>query len=191
MFKILSVVLMLITLGACSSNPPVIDYDPAVSFTKYKTFAFIGEHPLLRAEGAEGASPLLEGRLMQTTENILSARGFKRIADRESADMAVGFTLGGREKIQVNSYPEPYRPYYGGYGRGWSGGYYGGAYGGSQTTVRQYTEGQLVIDIYDVAEHKPIWHGSIKKRITDKMQENPQETVDEIVSTILANFPPQ
>ena len=187
MIKIFFTTLILVMLVGCAATPPVIDYDPTIDFTGYKTFAFIGEHPLLRGVGAEEGSPLLEGRLMQLTENILSARGFKLVADRESADIAVGFTVGGREKIQVNSYPEPYRPYYGGYGRGWGGAYYATP---TSTTVRQYTEGTLSVDIYDVSQHKPIWHGIATKRITDKMQKNPQETITEIVTGILATFPP-
>ena len=189
MIKTIFAALVLITLAACSSTPPTIDYDPSADFSQYKTFAFISEHPLLRAEGAEGGSPLLEGRLMQVTENVLSARGYKLVADRESADIAIAFTVGARDKIQVNSYPEPYRPYYGGYGRGWGGAYYG--YGTTtSTTVQQYTEGTLSVDIYDVAEHKPVWHGAATRRITSKMQKNPQETVNEIMVEILASFPP-
>jgi hypothetical protein len=187
MIKTLFAALALVMLAGCSSTPPTIDYDPAIDFTKYKTFAFIGEHPLLRGEGAGEGNPFLEGRLMQITENVLSARGFTRVADRESADIAVGFTVGGREKIQVNSYPEPYRPYYGGYGRGWGGAYYATP---TSTTVHQYTEGTLSVDVYDVSDHKPIWHGKATKRITDKMQENQEETINEIMVEILANFPP-
>ncbi len=56
--------------------------------------------------------------------------------------------------------------------------------------VQQYTEGRLSIDIYDVAEHKPVWHGAATKRITDSMRENPNETITEIVTEILAGFPP-
>jgi len=182
-------VLALMLLAGCSSTPPVIDYDRSVNFGKFKTFAFIDEHPLLLAEGGESASPLLEGRLIQITENVLSARGFTLVADREAADIAVGFTIGGREKIQVNSYPAAYQPYYGGYGRGWGGAYYG--VGMSTTTsVQQYTEGTLSVDLYEVATHQPVWHGSATKRITSKMEKDPRETVNEIMVEILASFPP-
>jgi hypothetical protein len=184
----ISTMLLLAALAGCAAAPPVTDYDPSINFGKYKTFAFIGEHPLLKGEGAEATSPLLEGRLITVTENVLSARGFTRVADRESADITVGFTVGGREKIKVNSYPEPYRASYGMYRGGWGGGMY---YGGSTSVdVDQYTEGTLAIDIYDVSEHKPVWHGKATKRITKKMQENPRETVSEIVTSILGTFPP-
>jgi hypothetical protein len=181
---VLSLVAFTILCG-CAATPPTVDYDPSANFANYKTFAYISDHPLLRGEGAGEGSPMLEGRLMQVTENILLARGFSRVQEPESADLAIGFTVGGREKIQVNSYPEPYRA---GYGRwGWGGPYYGGS---SNVSVHQYTEGTLSIDIYDVKQHRPVWHGRATKTITKKMQENPAETINEIVANILATFPP-
>ena len=181
----LKFVLLLVLVASCSSAPPITDYDPSVNFGQYKTFAFISAHPLMKGEGVTGTSPLLESRLMQVTENVVSSRGLRRVADPEDADIAIAFTLGSREKIQVNNYPEPYRRYYGGWG--WGGAYYSGA---SQVDVRQYTEGVLAIDIYDVSMRKPVWHGTATKRITNKIRENPQQTINEIVPAILGAFPP-
>lgn len=178
-----------VAIAGCSSNPPVIDYDRSVDFSGYKTYAFISDHPMIRAEGSPPGSPLLEGRLMRLTEDNLNAKGFILIADPEAADFAVGFTVGARDKIKVNSYPEPYRPYYGGWG-GWGAPYYGGGYGGSNVDVQQYVEGTLALDIYDVSEHKPAWHGVATKRITDSMRRNPDESLREFIDEILAGFPP-
>ncbi|WP_439105534.1 DUF4136 domain-containing protein [Congregibacter sp.] len=182
-------IFVVLAIAGCSSNPPVIDYDSSIDFSGYRTYAFISDHPLMRAEGAPPISPLLEGRLMRITEDSLNAKGFRIVANPEEADFAIGYTSGSRDKIKVNSYPEPYRPYYGGWG--WGGSYYGGAYGGgSNVDVQQYTEGTLAIDIYDVTEHKPAWHGVATKRITDDMRRNPGEALTEIVNEILAGFPP-
>lgn len=172
-------------LTACGSTGPVIDYDKTADFAAYKSFAFIDDTPLVIGEGAGASSPLLEGRLMRATESAMQAKGLRKVANAESADFAIRFTVGARDKIQVNSYPEPYRPYYGGWG--WGGSYYAGV---SHTDVRQYTEGTLAIDIYDVKAHKPVWHGVATKRITDKMRNNPDETVTQAVNAILVNFPP-
>ena len=111
-------------LAGCAAPAPMIDFDPSYNFSQDRTFAFISEHPLIKEAGAEVGNPMIEGRLVQITENIMAARGFTRVSNPEEADLAVGFTLGGREKIQVNSYPEFYRGDYGGWG--WGGGYYGG-----------------------------------------------------------------
>lgn len=189
MNKILLVLVSAVAIAGCSSNPPVIDYDSSVNFFGYKTYAFISDHPLMRSEGSPPGSPLLEGRLMRIAEDNLNAKGFTLVANSEAADFAIGFTVGARDKIKVNSYPEPYRPYYGGWG-GWGAPYYGGGYGGSNVDVQQYVEGTLAIDIYDVSEHKPAWHGAATKRITDSMRRNPDESLTEIVNEILAGFPP-
>lgn len=187
------VLVLAVILGGCSSTGPVVDYDRAADFSNYKTYAFISDNPLMRAPGSPPGSPLLEGKLVNITDDAMQAKGFTKIENAESADFAIGFTVGARDKIKVNSYPEPYRPYYGGYGRGgaWGGSYYGGGYGGgSNVDVQQYTEGTLAIDIYDVAEHKPVWHGIATERITDKMRRNANETLTEIVDEILISYPP-
>jgi len=188
--RIAATAVVLSLIAACSSNPAIIDYDKSFNFAPYKTYAFISDRPMLRAPDSPPGSPLLEQRLMRIADADLQGKGFRKLDNPEDADFTVGFTVGARDKIKVNSYPEPYRPYYGGYG-GWGAPYYGGGYGGgTNVDVQQYTEGTLAIDIYDVAEHKPVWHGVATKRITDKMRQNPEETVTEIVSEILMGFPP-
>lgn len=186
MLRVLLCVMALTLVTACGSNPPVVDYDQGTNFAAYKSYAFISDHPLMLAEGASGGSPLLEGKLMRQTETTLQSKGFVKAAHPEDADFTVGFTVGARDKIRVNSYPEPYRPYYGAWA--WGGPYYAGAT--NNVDVQQYTEGRLAIDIYDVAEHKPVWHATATKRITDSMRRNPNEAIHEIVNEILASFPP-
>ena len=181
----MSLVLGTILLAGCAGNAPRIDYDASVDFASYKTYAFISEHPLMRAQSSGPGSPLLEGRIMRITDDAMQARGYTKVSNPEEADFAIGFTVGSRDKIQVNSYPSAYRPYYGGWG--WGGPYYAGT---SNVDVQQYTEGTLAVDIYDVAGHKPAWHGAADKRITDSMRRNPDETMTEILNAIFADFPP-
>ena len=182
--RLLVLLLPVALLFGCSAPAPMIDYDSSYDFSQDRTFTFISENPVIRAEGAEGGNPLIEGRLMQITENLMAARGFTRVAEKKDADLAVGFTLGARDKIQVNSYPETYRA---GYGRwGWGGGYY---YGES-VDVRQYTEGTLSVDIYDVQDRRPVWHGRATRKITSEMQENPGAALEEILGDMFATFPP-
>ena len=98
------------------------------------------------------------------------------------------FTLGGRDKIQVTSYPESYRGNYGNWG--WGGrGYYGNQVY-SSTDVRQYTEGTLAVDLYDVSDRKPVWHATAVRKITKTVRENPGEAVREILGNMFAAFPP-
>ena len=71
---------------------------------------------------------------------------------------------------------------------GWGGMYYGYE---METTVRQYTRGMLAIDVFDVAERRPVWHGVAEKRITESDREDAAATIREAVNAILDGFPPQ
>jgi hypothetical protein len=57
--------------------------------------------------------------------------------------------------------------------------------------TRQYTEGQLAIDILDVADHRPIWHGSVARRVTQSDLGEPGPALEEAVQAIAAKFPPE
>lgn len=98
-------------------------------------------------------------------------------------------TIGSREEIKVDSYPSMSA----GYGRayqghwGWGGMYYGV---GAETQVRQYTEGMLAVDVFDVKDRRPVWHGVATKRINDCERDNMDATIQAAVDAILAGFPP-
>ena len=67
-----------------------------------------------------------------------------------------------------------------------------GGYGGSvgyETRIDQYTEGTLNIDIIDVATNKLIWEGAVAGRLTDKAIRNLEQTIDDAVRAIMADFP--
>jgi hypothetical protein len=177
--------------GCASGFEATYDSDPAQDFSGYKTFSWVSEHPMKVATTARIQSPMLEHRIMTTVESALGTKGFRLVPDVESADFALSFTIGSREEIKVDSYPSMSGGYVGhGYpgswGR-WGGSYYGY---GVETTVRQYTEGMLALDVFDVAEHRPVWHGVASKRISDSDRKDVDATVKAAVDAILAGFPP-
>ena len=125
---------------------------------------------------------------MAAIEEALRAKGYTKEYAAESADFVLAFTVGSREEIRVNT-QQTMAGGYGYYGRpvGWGGAYYGY---GTETTVRQYTEGMLAIDVFDVKQRKPVWHGVATKSISKSDREDQVGTVKAAVGTILAGFPP-
>ena len=97
--------------------------------------------------------------------------------------MAIGFTVGSRDQVKVDTYPSSFHT---GYSRR---GYYYGYNYGTETRVRQYTEGQLAVDVFDVASKNPAFHGVASKKITDSDRENQQQTLNAITAEALAGFP--
>ena len=123
-------------------------------------------------------------------EQAFIAKGYQLVTESENADFAISYTVGNRDKIKINSYPSTFHSRFG-WGRGYYGGLYGGMYGihtSTETRVRQYTEGKLAIDVYDVKSHQPAWHGWATKRITSKDKEVPFSAIKSVVNEVVAQF---
>lgn len=170
---------LVLALAACTSVQVQSDFDVSANFAGYKTFSFISDTPLIAAV-TEPISPLLPGRLMTATRSELSRKGYRFTENRGQADFVVSFTLGGRDKIRVDSYPSTYH----GARWGWGAPYH------TEVNVRNYTEGTLAIDIFEVSKRSPVWHGWAVKNISAEDRRNPTPVVNELVSLILAEFPP-
>ncbi len=120
----------------------------------------------------------------------MDSRGFTQSG---SPQLQINVTIGAEDKVRVNTYQDPYL--YGGYyGRGGYG-HYGGmgmGYpygGGTRTTVHQYTEAKVYIDLVDSQQHKVVWQGVATFTLTDKLQENLRQTVHDTVDKIFTEFP--
>jgi hypothetical protein len=179
---------MLTLLAGCSSSPSIqstYDYNREVNFTALRTYAFIDEHPMAVGQTQGPVSPMLEGRLMESIRIAMNAKGYSEVNDPDAADMVIGFTVGSRDQIKVDSYPATYatgyarRGYYYGYGAGYA----------TETRVRQYTEGQLAVDVFEVASHHPAFHGVASKRISESDRQNQQPVLNAVAAEALSGFP--
>ncbi len=173
--------LALILLGlSCTSVRTHVDYDKSADFSSYAAFTWSSSDLPFRPSGSTYISPLDVQRIREAIGLELVSLGFSETVDQASADFVVSFTVGAREKIDVETYPPSYGvtwvrhwPYY-----------------GRVVDVHTYTEGTLAIDIFDVATNRPVWHGVASKSISKKDRENPNETVNAAVTAVLSNFPP-
>jgi Domain of unknown function (DUF4136)/Universal stress protein family len=139
----------------------------------------------MERERHDSANPLVVQRARDAVEEQLRAKGFGRAATNTTADFAVDFTIGSRERTEVDSYPPPYA------GRWWAlDDWWGHPYWAYQVDVRQYREGTLSVDVFDAHSHKPVWHGWAKKELTRSDIEHSQKPINEAVREILSNFPP-
>lgn len=122
-------------------------------------------------------------------EQQLTRKGYE-MAPIVEADFVVGFTLGAQDRVRVQRYYDDlgyrYYGFYPGFGRfsRFSPGF-GGF--GSSVSVRTFTEGTLVVDIFENTRKEAIWHGSASKRISSS--EATRELIDEAVVALLAEFP--
>ncbi len=187
----LVIAMLTAVLASCATGfKATHDHDPEQDFSAYQTFAWISAHPMKVGATNRIPNPLLEPRIMAAIDDALMAKGYTKVGEAKSADFVLSFTVGSREEIKVDSYPTMA----GGYGaRGgypghwrWGGSYYGY---GTETSVRQYTKGMLAVDVFDVKERKPVWHGFASKTIRASDRDDLDETINAAVDAILAGFP--
>ncbi|MGI9202694.1 MAG: DUF4136 domain-containing protein [Woeseiaceae bacterium] len=177
---------LVLFLGACATGfQATHDRDPGHDFSGYQTFAWISANPMTAGATNRINNPMLEPRIMASVDRALRAKGYEKQFQAENADFVLSFTVGSRDQIKIDSYPTMSGGY-ASYPRRWGGAYYGY---GTQTSVRQYTEGMLAIDVFDVKERKPVWHGYASKRISAADRRDADTTINAAVDAILEGFP--
>lgn len=183
MARALPLLASLCLLAACAATLQArSDFDSAQDFSRYRSFAWMVADSPIAAPGEQvRVSPLNRRRIVEAIEAQLTAKGFQKVSDGAAADFVVSYTVGARDRIDAQSYPDLYRgPWR------WS-----RPYIGRDVDVTVYREGTLAIDIFDDASHQPVWHGWATKRITEHDVEHAAEQIPPAVAAILEKFPPR
>ena len=161
-------VALVAALTGCSTTPKVYsDYNTAVNFKAYKTFAVLA--PRASGSGIDpGAAMRLTQPVQQTVREALTAKGMTE-APREQADFAVTVRGESIPKIEVTdmgytAYPYPYGASRAGWAHHGAYGGYGG-YGGysSGVSVQNTTERKLIVEIFDNASRQEAWVGWMER----------------------------
>ena len=177
--RVCAAAFILFGLSGCETIKAVSDHDPAFSFSGYDTFSWMSAHPMVTS--APGVSPFAEERIMAAITDTLGGKNIRYLPDSNQADFVVAFSVGAREQVSVtsNTYPVAYRGAY-----RWGGMYY------QSVDVRKYTEGRLAIDIFDVREHRPVWHGYATGNVGSNDPLKRRQLIKDAVAKILESFPP-
>ncbi len=181
--KTVVVALAVILLAGVVSCGPTLkvssDYDRSVDFTKYKTFSLYN----LRVTGS--VSQLNADRIMTAVKNEMQAKGYT-LTDSSSADLIVNAVTILQNKQDVTAttnyygYGGMYRPYgYWGTGMG---------YGSTTTSVYEYKNGTLTIDVVDNRARKAIWQG-VGNADIDHAPKDPDTAIKDGVHKIMESFP--
>ena len=187
--KLLIIAVLLAFMAGCATNSAKVNFDQntEIDTKNYKTFAWLTKGKIMAP--AIDFNPVMKERVDDSIEQAFIAKGYQLIEDPEQADFTISYTVGNRDKIKVNSYPATYNTGFG-WGRGYYGarGYYGSMSMGTETSVRQYTEGKIAIDVYDVKTRQPVWHGWATKRLTSEDKQSPSASLNETVIQVVNQF---
>ena len=195
LFRPLLATVVVLTLSACASAiQSTVDVADQADFSNFQTYAWITDESLIARSDAtsELGYPLNEQRTRAAVERELARKGYRKVLGAE-ADFVVSFTVGSRVRVQqyYNNYGYSYHGYHHGFTRyGYAGyGYPGYGHYGSTASEYTFTEGSLVVDIFDNRSKEAIWHGSASKRLSRKDKDNATQLIDQAIATLLTEFP--
>ncbi|OUL58317.1 DUF4136 domain-containing protein [Pseudoalteromonas ulvae] len=178
--KHLLVSLCVLLLAACAKTPDW-DYDKSVTFSNYKSFAWIPNASLTKNTNNYQISPLMEQRVQNAVNDNLAGLGLAK-SDEKNADLLVNYHAAVDNKVEVDTFSTSYSARWDYWGMGYQ----------HHTQTTNYEVGTLVIDIIDRKTNQLIWRGAKEGRL--KKNQTPEQrtaTINSTVAAILSNFPPQ
>lgn len=175
MKKLTFLAFILLVLGTSSALAQDVTYnfDQSSDFSKFKTYKWVS------IKNAQQVDQITANQITAAIDTELAKKGLTK-TDADNADLYVGYqTAIGSEK-QWNAYNTGW-----GYGPRWGG--TGMVTANSETILT----GQLVLDLYDTANKRLVWKGTVSKTIDtgakpDKRQKNIQKSMEKL----LKNYPP-
>lgn len=178
--------LALALAAGCATQPANYDYDDSVDFGNYRHWSW-----LPHSEGQASGDPRIDNsltrkRIESAISSSLAAKGYEQ-SDPEAADFRVGYVVTIQKRPGSTTVGTSV-----GFGRYGGGSGFGISFGGPATTIGEYEEGTLLIDVRDRKTGDLIWRGSSTSRLDQTATpEESERKINEIVEEILANFPPE
>jgi hypothetical protein len=173
----------LLLATGCAGQQITTDYSPATNFSQFRTFALV-------MPPDTGARQLLDQRVRSAVQAQLIAKGLA-LADRQSADLYVGYGMVDKTYRQVYTYQDGW-----GWGGGWGWRYWRWGVPWPMSTYRQvetYTDGTVVVNLVDAETKQVVWEGEIAD-VVGLPVNNPvraTQDVDAAVGKLFTKYPPR
>ena len=180
--RIACLLILTISLAACTSFKVNTDHDPTVDFSSFKTFAFGG--PADMNKGGMYDNSLTRKRIESAVVRELTGKGLHQVGLDERQDLLVHYWVNIQDKQRLDSTGPTV-----GVARGPGGGYgWGAGYGGGVSTY-EYKEGTLVLDLIEPSKQQLVWRATIVGTLKDSTQDN-VELANEAIARAFEKYPP-
>ncbi len=181
----MALVLALAVLAGCATAPSVsVRQDSGTDFSGFRTFGFL--EPL--GTDRQGYQTIVSQTLRQAATREMQARGFRY--DPQAPQLLINFGADLNDRMRVNTAT---RPTTAGMHRSpfnHRGGFYSTWPMYTQTTtVTQYQEGAVRIDVIDAARRQLVWEIVVSSRITNSTRNDVPAALDGAVKLAFASFP--
>lgn len=182
-------ILLSLVLTACGSGISTnSDFDPSVDFSGFHTYSWLPAGNGMDDGAGVAGNQLIDGRIRTAIESNLNAKGLRKASEGQ-ADISVGYQITAQDRVQYNTVNTGWGGGYGGYYGGWGG--MGMTMGSSTTYATNYTDGSMIIAIFENSEKKMIWQGTATKTVDESLDAHERtQVINEAVSKVMADFPP-
>jgi hypothetical protein len=157
---------LLAVLGACAQKITT-EFDGAVDFGKFKTFAIRGGQ--LNSKNPALNSELVKKRIDADIARELTAKRLMGVSGR--ADLNVAYQFGSARKAELEDYPVGWRGF------------------GTRIVRVPYSEGTLVINFRDPSTRSLVWRGIATEDKSDATKL--EGKLDDMVKKSLEKYPPK
>jgi hypothetical protein len=165
----------------CSSVQVRSTEIPNANLAQRRTFAFMTPvRPDVPAAEWD-QSPAGQQIHRQIAQDLI-AKGYTPAAPGTQPDFLVAYRTQLRERTEVTNWG------YGGDPWAWGWGWGGWAWDGPDVSVRQYTEGTLVVDFVDPTTHRALWRGTAVGVVNHPENPNPDK-VAKAVNKLMRRLP--
>jgi hypothetical protein len=151
--------------------------DPGVDFTTFKTLGWTAGGPI---DGNDAPLKLLDANIRASITDAMKRKGYVEAPAGTTPDLRIAYETASAEKLENN----PVRV---GIGMGSWGGNMGGSVSMGSPSVRNFTEGTLVVHAIDTARNAEVWQGRVSGKITKGSLE--PAAINQAVTQAMADFP--
>jgi hypothetical protein len=109
-----------------------------------------------------GANPIIVQQIIADFDSAMASKGYQKAPGGE---LTLVLTLGAQDKTDIQTW---------------------GRFG-LQTSVYQYTQGQMSLDIFDTKTQHALWHGQVVKTIDPTKPD--QSKISKAIAKLMAKFP--
>ncbi len=171
--RLLCLMLMTVLLAGCAARS-VTDYDSAVVFGSYGSWAFAP------VEQDGGFTSLDDRRVREAIEHELNRKAMRQLAVDE-ADLLVDWRIVEEERLEQSGV---------GLGFGFGSGNFGWGMA-APPPVREVTEGKLVVRLADRDTGEVIWQATSRRYLRENQSpDTRRKIIDEVVSDMFSQYPP-
>ena len=166
-------------IAGCASPPPKPETmrDPGVNFTNFKTFGWTAGGAV---DAGDAPLKLLDANIRAAITDVMKRKGYVEAPAGTTPDLRIAYETASAEKVESN----PVRV---GIGVGSWGGNMGGSVNMGSPSVRNFTEGTLVVHAIDTARNAEVWQGRVSGKMTKGSVE--PAAINQAVAQAMADFP--